>query len=232
MKDGRSTSAPCTRQQATSSAWASSAVPDPIWLISSPPSRVPRSASLNQALITEYPSFQMTLLKLGGRVQREKSLCLRSRPSTLRIRCRRVVVIMHQVTQVTSLGRSLPSPLFTSSRCRSGVVRCTLWSNSRFRIRNNTYTLPITRQIGACIARGFLRLQNNYAPGLAGVIANFILSLVIGSIYFDLDDSTASLDKRAVLLFFSLMNSAFSPAFEVRPHNACCRSCPSRELQG
>ncbi|KAM4060206.1 ABC-2 type transporter [Hirsutella rhossiliensis] len=79
----------------------------------------------------------------------------------------------------------------------------------------STYPTSISLQILFCIRRGLLRLRNNYIPVVAGIFANTIIALVVGSVFFDLGQSTASMDKRAVLLFFSLMITAFAPAFEI-----------------
>ncbi|OTB00937.1 hypothetical protein M426DRAFT_266701 [Hypoxylon sp. CI-4A] len=78
-----------------------------------------------------------------------------------------------------------------------------------------TYTLPLYAQILICIKRGFIRLQNNYGPGVAALIGNTILAIVIGSIFYNLGPGTDSLSKRDILLFFALLTNAFSPAFEV-----------------
>ncbi|VUC35730.1 unnamed protein product [Clonostachys rosea] len=82
-------------------------------------------------------------------------------------------------------------------------------------LRSATYVIPIWQQIVICIRRGWLRLQNNYVPTVSTVIANAILAIVVGSVYFNLPNTSESMDKRAVLIFFSLMICAFSPAFEV-----------------
>lgn len=76
-------------------------------------------------------------------------------------------------------------------------------------------TIPIASQILLCTYRGFARLRNNYIPVVAGIFANVIIAIVVGSVFFNLEQSTDSMDKRAVLLFFSLMITAFAPAFEV-----------------
>ncbi|KAI1484553.1 ABC-2 type transporter-domain-containing protein [Biscogniauxia mediterranea] len=78
-----------------------------------------------------------------------------------------------------------------------------------------TYPIPIYSQVLICIKRGFLRLRNNYPPVLAGIIGNTIIAIVIGSVFYNLGNTTDSLEKRAVLLFFSLMVTAFAPAFEI-----------------
>ncbi|KAI0188150.1 ABC-2 type transporter-domain-containing protein [Xylaria flabelliformis] len=78
-----------------------------------------------------------------------------------------------------------------------------------------TYPIPMFSQVLICIRRGFLRLRNNYPPVVAGIVGNTIIAIVIGSVFYNLENTTDSLDKRAVLLFFSLTVTAFAPAFEI-----------------
>ncbi|TAQ91217.1 hypothetical protein B7494_g440 [Chlorociboria aeruginascens] len=82
-------------------------------------------------------------------------------------------------------------------------------------LRSSTYLIPIHQQILICIQRGFLRLRNNYVPAVSTVFANAILAIIVGSVFYNLPNTTDSMDQRAVLIFFSLMICAFSPAFEV-----------------
>lgn len=51
---------------------------------------------------------------------------------------------------------------------------------------------------------------------MAGILGNTILGIVVGSVYYNLEENTDGLDKRAVLVFFSLMINAYAPAFEVK----------------
>lgn len=82
---------------------------------------------------------------------------------------------------------------------------------------NSTYTVSTYRQLVACFGRGLQRLRNNYVPVVAGLVANSILALIIGSAFYNLPQTAESMDDRAVLLFFSLVINACTPAFEVRP---------------
>lgn len=50
---------------------------------------------------------------------------------------------------------------------------------------------------------------------MAGIIGNTIIAIVVGSVYYNLGEDTDALEKRAVLVFFSLMINAYAPAFEV-----------------
>ncbi|KAI1408556.1 ABC-2 type transporter-domain-containing protein [Hypoxylon sp. FL1857] len=78
-----------------------------------------------------------------------------------------------------------------------------------------TYPLPIYRQVSVCISRAISRMRKNVAVDASTLIANIILGLIIGSVFYNLDETTNSLQQRALLIFFSLMLNAFAPAFEV-----------------
>ncbi|KAF2684609.1 hypothetical protein K458DRAFT_367108 [Lentithecium fluviatile CBS 122367] len=83
------------------------------------------------------------------------------------------------------------------------------------RSQNNAYNISIRSQVGLCIQRGRQRLRNHFVPPLAGVIGNTIIAIVVGSVYYDLPEDTNGMDKRAVLIFFSLIINAYAPAFDV-----------------
>lgn len=61
-----------------------------------------------------------------------------------------------------------------------------------------------------------MRLRNNYVPAVSAVIANSIIGIVIGTVYYRLDESTDSMQARATLLFLAVLQTALSPAFDVR----------------
>jgi hypothetical protein len=46
-------------------------------------------------------------------------------------------------------------------------------------------------------------------------VANAVLALVLASVFYNLPITSDSMDRRSVLIFFSLMLTAFMPAFEV-----------------
>ena len=68
-----------------------------------------------------------------------------------------------------------------------------------------------------CLQRGLLRLRNLPGPVIGSVVANGILALVIGSVYYNLPGTSDSMDKRALIIFLSVLLTALSPSFEV-----CC----------
>lgn len=81
--------------------------------------------------------------------------------------------------------------------------------------RGSAYTISVHRQVLACAGRGFLRLHNNLAPVIAGIVGNTIIAIITGSVFYNLGETTESLQKRSVLLFFAIMINALTPAFEV-----------------
>lgn len=66
-----------------------------------------------------------------------------------------------------------------------------------------------------CLKRALQRLRNTPAPSISAVVANSILGLIIGSVFYNLGETTDDLQSRTILLFFALMVNAFAPAFEV-----------------
>ncbi|KAL4892530.1 ABC-2 type transporter-domain-containing protein [Aspergillus ambiguus] len=77
------------------------------------------------------------------------------------------------------------------------------------------YTLSYPMQVRLCLHRGFLRLKGDMSMTLASVIGNSIMSLVIASVFYDLDPTTNSYFSRGALLFFSILLNAFASALEI-----------------
>lgn len=77
------------------------------------------------------------------------------------------------------------------------------------------YTISVPMQIRLCMGRGFQRLRGDMTLFLSGIIANSIMALVIGSVFYDLQDNTASFYSRGALLFFAILMNAFSSALEI-----------------
>lgn len=99
-----------------------------------------------------------------------------------------------------------------------------------FRPPNPSYAVSFVQQLRICTARGFLRLRRHWVPDASGVIANSILAIVIGTVFYDLDETTDSLDRRAVLLFFALLHTSMTAAFDVRTYSPACRASLPRML--
>ncbi|OQE87608.1 hypothetical protein PENNAL_c0019G10752 [Penicillium nalgiovense] len=77
------------------------------------------------------------------------------------------------------------------------------------------YTLSIRKQISLCVTRGFQRLRGDYSLTATALIGNFIMALIIGSVFVNLPKDTSSFYSRGALLFFAVLLNAFSSALEI-----------------
>ncbi|KAL4805482.1 ABC-2 type transporter-domain-containing protein [Aspergillus unguis] len=77
------------------------------------------------------------------------------------------------------------------------------------------YTISIWQQVSLCVTRGFQRLRGDFSLTATALIGNFIMSLIIGSVFFNLENNTGSFYYRGALLFFAVLLNAFSSALEI-----------------
>ncbi|KAJ5901777.1 ABC multidrug transporter C [Penicillium taxi] len=77
------------------------------------------------------------------------------------------------------------------------------------------YTLSVAQQVNICVTRGFQRLKGDASLTLSQLIGNFIMALIIGSVFYNLQMTTASFYSRGALLFFAVLLNAFSSALEI-----------------
>lgn len=85
------------------------------------------------------------------------------------------------------------------------------------------YTMSLWEQVNLCMIRGFQRLKGDASLTLSQLIGNFIMALIIGSVFYNLNDDTGSFYSRGALLFFAVLLNAFGSALEV---------CSTRNLPG
>ena len=90
--------------------------------------------------------------------------------------------------------------------------------------KKSPFTLPYGQQIRLCLWRGWRRLVGDPSLSLGALIGNFAMSLIIGSIFYDLTDTTLSFFQRGALIFFTCLMNAFASSLEV------CISLKLREL--
>lgn len=81
--------------------------------------------------------------------------------------------------------------------------------------KNSPYTLSYFMQIRLCLHRGFLRLRGDMSMTLATVFGNTIMSLIVASVFYDMDSTTDSFFSRGALLFFAILLNAFASALEI-----------------
>lgn len=77
------------------------------------------------------------------------------------------------------------------------------------------YTISVPMQIQLCMSRGYLRLMGDKTFFLVTVFGMFMISLVLGSVFYDLPDTADSMNRRCILLYFAILFNALMSALEV-----------------
>lgn len=80
------------------------------------------------------------------------------------------------------------------------------------------YTLDYWQQVELCLWRGWKRLSGDPGLTIGMLIGNFIMALIISSVFYNLQMTTSSFFQRGALLFFACLMNAFASALEVRNH--------------
>ncbi|XPS81513.1 Multidrug resistance protein [Ascochyta lentis] len=81
--------------------------------------------------------------------------------------------------------------------------------------KKSPYTLDYLQQIRLCLWRGFLRLKGDPSLTITQLVANFIMSVVVGSVFYNLAEDTNSFFARGSLLFFAVLINATGSALEI-----------------
>jgi ATP-binding cassette subfamily G (WHITE) protein 2 (PDR) len=81
--------------------------------------------------------------------------------------------------------------------------------------------ISVFEQLRICVQRNVQRLQNNWSAPLAAVIGNVIMGIIVSSIFYNLDTTTASFYNRSVLIFFATLLNGFMSSFEVSADEFC-----------
>ncbi|KFA51049.1 hypothetical protein S40293_10105 [Stachybotrys chartarum IBT 40293] len=77
------------------------------------------------------------------------------------------------------------------------------------------YTISLPMQVWLCMTRGYNRLLGDWLFPLVTVFGNFVISVVLGSIFFNLPLDASSMNSRCILLFFAILFNGLSSALEV-----------------
>ncbi|KAF3390297.1 Multidrug resistance protein CDR1 [Penicillium rolfsii] len=77
------------------------------------------------------------------------------------------------------------------------------------------YTLSVLEQIQLNLSRGFKRLRADMSLTYSALFGNFFISLILGSVFYNLKSDTNSFYSRQVLLFYAVLLSAFASALEI-----------------
>lgn len=77
------------------------------------------------------------------------------------------------------------------------------------------FTLSFLQQIRLCLWRGWLRLKGDPSITIGSLVGNFIMSLIVGSVFYNLQPVTSSFYQRGALIFFACLLNAFASALEI-----------------
>lgn len=72
------------------------------------------------------------------------------------------------------------------------------------------------QQVWLCITRGYQRILGDKLFFFVTVAGNFVISLVLGSVFFDLPKDASSINSRCIVLFFAILFNGLSSTLEVR----------------
>ncbi|RYP89393.1 hypothetical protein DL769_000044 [Monosporascus sp. CRB-8-3] len=77
------------------------------------------------------------------------------------------------------------------------------------------YILSYWQQVKLCLWRAWQRLMGDPSITIGQLVGNVIMSLIIGSVFYNLPPTTSSFFQRGALLFFACLMNAFSSALEI-----------------
>jgi ATP-binding cassette, subfamily G (WHITE), member 2, PDR len=118
--------------------------------------------------------------------------------------------------QLEKFRQSRRAVIARNQLSREGDLRIIFSLANRLTRRiKSPYTISMPMQVKLCVRRGFQRLRGDVSLLLTGMIGNTVMALIIGSVFYNLQDNTASLYSRGALLFFGVLLNAFSSALEV-----------------
>ena len=86
---------------------------------------------------------------------------------------------------------------------------------AKFQRVASPYTLSYGGQVSLCLWRGFRRLAADPSLTITQLIGNSINALIVGSLFYNQQHTTAALQSRSALLFFAVLLNAFSSALEI-----------------
>jgi hypothetical protein len=102
---------------------------------------------------------------------------------------------------------------YTSRKRLCPAITTLTWLHARR--AKSPYTLSYAGQVKLCLTRGFQRLRGDPSLTLTALFGNFMMALIISSIFYNMPETTSSFYQRGALLFFAILLNAFSSALEV-----------------
>jgi len=86
---------------------------------------------------------------------------------------------------------------------------------SKYQRITSPYTLSYVGQVKLCLRRGFWRLKGDPSVTLSQLFGNFVMALVVSSIFYNLPQTTDSFFSRSAVIFYAILLNAFGSALEI-----------------
>ncbi|KAL1889018.1 Multidrug resistance protein [Sporothrix stenoceras] len=105
-----------------------------------------------------------------------------------------------------------------SESYNSGVATMTAARRAQqatFTHPKSPYTLSFPQQVALCMRRGVQRLRGDATFFVVTVAGNLVISLVLGSVFYQLPEDASSINSRCIVLFFAILFNALSSALEI-----------------
>lgn len=80
---------------------------------------------------------------------------------------------------------------------------------------SSSYTVSFGLQIKYLIGRGYKRIQGNSTMQATTLFGNNSFAFILGSVFYNLPDTTSSFYRRSALLFFAILFNAFGSFLEI-----------------
>ncbi|KKY15173.1 putative abc-2 type transporter [Diplodia seriata] len=77
------------------------------------------------------------------------------------------------------------------------------------------YTMSYGQQVRLCLWRGIKRLKADPSLTISQFVANAVMAVIIGSVFYNLEDNTGDFFKRGAVIFFAILLNAFGSALEI-----------------
>ncbi|KAH8834333.1 ABC-2 type transporter-domain-containing protein [Flagelloscypha sp. PMI_526] len=77
------------------------------------------------------------------------------------------------------------------------------------------YTVSYFTQVKMCMVRGFQRLRGDATNTYITIFGNFVMALIISSVFYNLKQTTNSFFQRSSLIFFAVLTNAFASFLEI-----------------
>ncbi|KAL0264763.1 Multidrug resistance protein [Diplodia seriata] len=71
------------------------------------------------------------------------------------------------------------------------------------------------QQVRLCLWRGIKRLKADPSLTISQFVANAVMAVIIGSVFYNLEDNTGDFFKRGAVIFFAILLNAFGSALEI-----------------